>query len=165
MNSVSLHVKLPLRLTFLMFSLSLTSQNAEYLATHAPGLIQDQLMGQILIANINVTLMPRLKCEFSDPEPEDVANELRELGLQCIENLLRARQPTGLQSSHLSRLLGANFDRVGRSSTHFNIAFAHCMIQLLIQFYLFIYLFRLRQCLPTWLYTIPMLRRFQGEFS
>ena len=97
-------------------TLSLFSQNAECLAAQASALIQNQLLGEILHANINVTLMPRLKREFGDPEPEVLANEFRELGLQCLENLLRGRQPTGLQSSHLSRLLAAIFDKVGWSS-------------------------------------------------
>lgn len=56
--------------------------------------------------------MPHLKRELGDFCLGVAANELRELGLQCLDNLLRARQRTATQSSHLSRLLDTNFQKV-----------------------------------------------------
>ncbi|VDM16832.1 unnamed protein product [Hydatigera taeniaeformis] len=88
------------------------ARNAECLASQASDLLCNGLILHLLDGNINDTIMPHLKREFGDFYPADAANEFRELGLQCLDNLLRARQRTATQSSHLSRLLDTNFQKI-----------------------------------------------------
>ncbi|KAH9279556.1 Cullin-associated Nedd8-dissociated protein 1 [Echinococcus granulosus] len=86
--------------------------NAECLASQASHLLYDGLILHLLDSDINDTIMPHLKHEFGDLYSGDAANEFRELGLQCLYNLLRARQRTATQSSHLSRLLDTKFQKI-----------------------------------------------------
>ncbi|VDK35860.1 unnamed protein product [Taenia asiatica] len=88
------------------------ARNAECLASQASDLLCNGLFLHVLEGNINKTIMPYLRRELGDFCLDDAANELRELGLQCLDNLLRARQRTATQSSHLSRLLDTNFQRI-----------------------------------------------------
>ncbi|KAL5105662.1 Cullin-associated NEDD8-dissociated protein 1 [Taenia crassiceps] len=88
------------------------ARNAECLASQASDLLCNGLLLHLLDSNINETIMPHLKRELGDFCLADAANELRELGLQCLDNLLRARQRTATQSSHLSRLLDTNFQKI-----------------------------------------------------
>ncbi|KAM3186028.1 hypothetical protein ACTXT7_005209 [Hymenolepis weldensis] len=88
------------------------SRNAERLASQASDILSDFLIGFLLDTNINETLLPRLKGEFGDLEPEDAANDFKEMGLQCLENLFNARQRTAFQSSYLSRFLDPHLNKI-----------------------------------------------------
>ncbi|VDL11664.1 unnamed protein product [Hymenolepis diminuta] len=88
------------------------SRNAERLASQASDILSDFLIGFLLDTNINETLLPRLKREIGDSEPEDAANDFKEMGLQCLENLFNARQRTAFQSSYLSRFLDPHLNKI-----------------------------------------------------